>query len=77
MVFQGNVADEGTMIENLKSSLVSGDFTKSMTSSFGICSLSKTFENILMWSHYADNHKGFVVEFETPTNFAEFLETPE
>ncbi|EJG0692408.1 DUF2971 domain-containing protein [Vibrio parahaemolyticus] len=77
MVFQGNVADEGKMIENLKSSLVSGDFTKSMTSSFGICSLSETFENILMWSHYADNHKGFVVEFETPTNFAEFLETPE
>ena len=27
--------------------------------------LSETYNNILMWSHYADNHKGFVIEYET------------
>jgi hypothetical protein len=30
----------------------------------GVYSLSKTNEEILMWSHYADNHKGFCIGFE-------------
>lgn len=30
----------------------------------GIVSLSATKESILMWSHYAEEHKGFVVEIE-------------
>ena len=29
-----------------------------------ICSLSKTYNNILMWSHYADSHKGCCIELE-------------
>lgn len=29
-----------------------------------ICSLSKTYDNILMWSHYADSHKGCCIELE-------------
>ncbi|WP_431026169.1 DUF2971 domain-containing protein [Halomonas sp. H5] len=32
---------------------------------FAILSLSEDPENILMWSHYADNHTGFCVEFNT------------
>lgn len=32
----------------------------------GILSLSLTPENILMWSHYADQHKGMCIEFEVP-----------
>jgi len=31
----------------------------------GLLSLSETNENILMWSHYANNHKGFVVGIDT------------
>jgi len=31
----------------------------------GLLSLSEDPINILMWSHYSDNHKGFVVGFET------------
>jgi hypothetical protein len=30
----------------------------------GVYSLSKTNDEILMWSHYADNHKGFCIGFE-------------
>nr|WP_315415180.1 DUF2971 domain-containing protein [uncultured Pseudomonas sp.] len=30
----------------------------------GIYSLSKVNNEILMWSHYADNHKGFCIEFD-------------
>lgn len=31
----------------------------------GLFSLSETYDNILMWSHYANNHSGFVVGFNT------------
>jgi hypothetical protein len=30
----------------------------------GVFCLSKHSDNILMWSHYADGHKGFCIEFE-------------
>lgn len=30
---------------------------------FCILSLTELFDNILMWSHYSDFHKGFVIEF--------------
>jgi hypothetical protein len=29
----------------------------------GICSLSEKFDNILIWSHYAECHKGFCIEY--------------
>ena len=32
---------------------------------FGILSVSNVTNNILMWSHYADSHKGFCVGFDT------------
>lgn len=31
---------------------------------FGIFSLSETHNNLLMWAHYADNHKGVVIGFD-------------
>ena len=31
---------------------------------YGILSLSESHENILMWSHYAENHTGFVMCFD-------------
>lgn len=30
-----------------------------------ICSLSEHITSIIMWSHYAQNHKGFVIEYDT------------
>ena len=36
---------------------------------YGVLSLSAKNDNILMWSHYADYHKGFCIEFErSPDN---------
>jgi hypothetical protein len=32
-------------------------------------SLTEKKDNLLMWSHYADNHRGFVVEFEMSADF--------
>lgn len=33
-------------------------------SQYAFCSLSRTCDNILMWSHYASSHSGFVLEFD-------------
>lgn len=31
--------------------------------------LTTSFNNLLMWSHYADSHRGFVVEFKMDSSF--------
>lgn len=35
-------------------------------SGFGIVSYSETENNILLWSHYSDNHKGMCLVFDVP-----------
>lgn len=32
----------------------------------GICSLSEVGDNVLMWSHYADSHRGVCLRFSKP-----------
>ncbi len=47
----------------------SRSFQKVVLQSFGIYTLSKTPKEILMWSHYADRHKGFCIEYRrSPDN---------
>ena len=36
--------------------------TEKIISEIGICSLSRAPDDILMWSHYADSHRGFCVK---------------
>lgn len=44
-------------------------FQKLVLQSFGICSFSEISNDILMWSHYADSHKGFCIELNrSPEN---------
>lgn len=38
---------------------------KSMKSSLGIFSLSAVNDSILMWSHYADSHRGYCIGFDS------------
>ena len=38
-------------------------FQKIVFQSFGICSFSEVPDDILMWSHYSDSHKGLCVVF--------------
>jgi hypothetical protein len=35
----------------------------------GVPSLSRTFSNLLMWSHYAENHRGFVIGLDETHEF--------
>ena len=48
-------------LKNRKFTELQNKFSKD----FGIISLSENKNNILMWSHYADNHKGVVIGFKT------------
>lgn len=32
-----------------------------------VCSLTTSYDDILMWSHYASNHQGFVIEYDLET----------
>ncbi len=47
----------------------SRSFQRVVLRSFGIYTMSKTPKEILMWSHYAEGHKGFCIEYHrTPNN---------
>ena len=41
----------------------------SFAENIGVYCLTERKENILMWSHYANNHKGFCLEFKTDCKF--------
>lgn len=45
------------------------DLKKQFGEHFGILSLAKNKKNALMWAHYADSHKGFVVGFDSNSSF--------
>lgn len=54
------------MIRRLKFAVEDGAFGQKASDAVGICSLSRDPLNLLMWSHYAKHHTGFVVELEIP-----------
>src|SRR5512135_205937 len=41
------------------------DRVREIDQTFGILSLTESYDNLLMWAHYADEHRGVVVEIET------------
>lgn len=54
--------------KRLESRSRSGELLMDLLKDASVLSLSKIPDSILMWSHYADYHKGAVVEFKIPTN---------
>ncbi len=53
---------KGTSIEVAEKSLTYSKDT--VLSGTGVLCLSKKFDNILMWSHYTNSHKGLVIELD-------------
>lgn len=43
---------------------VGAGFIEQLADRFGVLCLSRTNRNLLMWSHYTNNGKGYVIEFE-------------
>jgi hypothetical protein len=54
------------MLTNIRRDIESGNFAKSLIRDIGVCCLSRTATDILMWSHYAGFHRGLVIEFAVP-----------
>lgn len=42
-----------------------------------VACLSENFESILMWSHYADNHRGFVLNYDFKSRYSIETNVPE
>ncbi|MDG2668497.1 DUF2971 domain-containing protein [Vibrio parahaemolyticus] len=53
--------------KKLTSKFKQDTFSK-LIDNFGVCCFSLSEDNILMWSHYASEHRGFVVEFTVEPN---------
>jgi hypothetical protein len=43
-----------------------------ISATVGVFSLSAKWDNTLMWSHYAQDHKGFVIEFDGKHSFFDY-----
>jgi hypothetical protein len=52
------------IVELIQSTLL-GFMIENMRDALRICCFSEDSSSILMWSHYADHHRGFVIEYET------------
>lgn len=57
------VLEINRLYRRLSNGVLSGDILNINLKSMGVLSLSRTCNDILMWSHYAEHHKGFVVGF--------------
>lgn len=60
------ITERTKMTTRLRREIDSGNFERSLLQGVGVVCLSRTATNILMWSHYATFHRGFVVEFAIP-----------
>lgn len=63
-----STAKKERMLARLKQELESGRYVGDLHSRIGVLSLSRNPLNILMWSHYADHHRGFIVELLMETS---------
>ena len=64
------------MIDGIRIAAENGRFGQPTSDNVGICSLTRDPLNLLMWAHYAQHHKGFVVEFEIPVEITDIDEPP-
>lgn len=62
------------LYRRLSRGVLSGDILNINLRTMGVLSLSRTCNDILMWSHYAENHKGFVVGFHYQSSYESSFE---
>ena len=55
----------------IRDDLING-FTKELTTQAGIYSMTEDHKNLLMWSHYANSHKGICLKFRA-TSYTKFF----
>ncbi len=71
LAFDAKFSQEGRPNDNFKSEVVSNsdkffsDYVNGMIQHQGVACFSEKVDDILMWAHYADGHRGFCLEFDT------------
>lgn len=60
------IQQKGEFVARLRHRIEDGSFARDLMKPVGVVSLSRNALNIPMWSHYADFHKGLVLEFRIP-----------
>lgn len=58
--------EKGKFVMQLRKRIEDGSFARDLLGDLGVVCLSRNALNILMWSHYADFHRGLVLEFRIP-----------
>jgi hypothetical protein len=68
---QVKTMDHSSFAELLKTTAIEvlAKFKEDFISNRGVVCFSETNENLLMWSHYADEHRGYVIEYEFPDGY--------
>ncbi|MXS83744.1 DUF2971 domain-containing protein [Nitrosomonas oligotropha] len=51
----------------------SEEFMAEVNQKVGVLSLSRNYKNLLMWSHYASNHRGYVLGFDESHDFFQLI----
>jgi hypothetical protein len=64
-IFKKVITEYPDKVENQIASVINSDFNNR----FGILCLSEKQDNLIMWSHYAKNHKGFVIGFDSKSTY--------
>ena len=58
------IMNKGKLLQNARRVVESGEWSRAIMSTVGVFCLSRNPCNPLMWAHYAQDHRGFMVEFK-------------
>jgi len=65
----GTSQDKLKQLREIMNEAVNSDKNKAFVENIGVCSFSLELPNTLMWSHYADNHRGVCLTYGFPKAF--------
>jgi len=65
----GTSQDKLKQLREIINKAVNSDKIKAFVENIGVCSFSLEISNTLMWSHYADNHRGVCLTYGFPKSF--------
>ncbi|MFT6205611.1 MAG: hypothetical protein ACJA1O_003234 [Spirosomataceae bacterium] len=67
-IFNQQVDDNADTIREMVGRIIKNTMIlirKNMAENHGVCCFSERYDEMLMWSYYADGHSGFCLEFDT------------
>lgn len=68
-IFIQNIKDSTISELNTRTKSFEEELNKSIPESVGIVSLTESYDNKLMWAHYGEKHKGFLIAFNENHEF--------